>query len=118
LVRSQFEALAADQLPRYGDVPNDFDDIVRGTSNYSVNLGKARAYAERLEATLASAPRGHAFFNGKHFDMDDVGGMSKSMVLFLISPVSGLFAQYAGGSRTADSVSSGSGRYLVDLYQG
>ena len=69
----EFDALTASQAPRDRDAPTDFDTIVHGTSESSVNLGNVRAYAERLGTTLASAPRGHTFLNGKHFDMDDVG---------------------------------------------
>ena len=47
----------------------DLDMILEGKE---VDLEKQRAYAARLQTTLASAQNGHAFFNGKHFDLDDV----------------------------------------------
>ena len=37
-----------------------------------VDLEKQRAYAARLETTLASAPNGHVFFDRTHLDLDDV----------------------------------------------
>lgn len=35
-------------------------------------LDRAHSYATRLDATTSSFPRGHAFVNGKHFQLDDV----------------------------------------------
>lgn len=35
-------------------------------------MSKAVQYATRLDATLKSCITGHAFVNGKHFDLDDV----------------------------------------------
>uniref|UniRef100_A0A8H8CJL8 Glycosyltransferase family 24 protein n=1 Tax=Psilocybe cubensis TaxID=181762 RepID=A0A8H8CJL8_PSICU len=34
-------------------------------------LDKINAYSERLASTLASSETGHAFFNGKHFDVNE-----------------------------------------------
>ncbi|EJC97612.1 uncharacterized protein FOMMEDRAFT_171561 [Fomitiporia mediterranea MF3/22] len=34
-------------------------------------IERAHLYAQRLDATPASCPSGHAFVNGKHFDLDD-----------------------------------------------
>lgn len=48
----------------------NFDTIVNSDSD--APLEKIKAYVERLGATLATAPRGHAFLNGKHMDMNDV----------------------------------------------
>ncbi|TFK38220.1 UDP-glucose:Glyco protein glucosyltransferase-domain-containing protein [Crucibulum laeve] len=50
--------------------PASLDDIVNGNIP-AAPLGKVAAYTERLGATLAASPFGHAFFNGKHFDMGD-----------------------------------------------
>ncbi|KIM46645.1 glycosyltransferase family 24 protein [Hebeloma cylindrosporum] len=36
-----------------------------------VSLEKIAAYTERLGSTLATSATGHAFFNGKHFDVND-----------------------------------------------
>ena len=48
----------------------DFDTIVNADND--APLEKIKAYVDRLGATLASAPGGHAFLNGKHMDMNDV----------------------------------------------
>jgi UDP-glucose:glycoprotein glucosyltransferase len=76
LVRSEFEALIIEQVPRKADAPPDFDAIVTGALESSISLDKVRTYAERLGATLASAPLGHTFLNGKHFDIDDVSRLT------------------------------------------
>ena len=39
-------------------------------------LVKARKYSRRLGTDLASASQGHAFVNGKHFEMNDVSANS------------------------------------------
>lgn len=39
-------------------------------------LERAHLYAQRLDATSDSCPTGHAFINGKHFDLDDVSEYS------------------------------------------
>ena len=70
LVRSAFTSLLArkeDGLPE--GLETDLEKIFAGTEG---DLEKQRAYAVRLGTSLASAPDGHAFFNGKHFDLDDV----------------------------------------------
>ena len=38
--------------------------------NIAQRLEQASAYAERLDATLDAYDKGHAFVNGKHFDLD------------------------------------------------
>lgn len=49
-----------------------FDSVINGEiEGLSEKIGKAREYAKRLDASLESCITGHAFFNGKHFDMDD-----------------------------------------------
>ena len=77
MVRAHFKALIsrAEGLP--DTVETDFDTIVEGKEG---DLAKQRAYAFRLDATLASALHGHAFFNGKHFDLDDVRCFPKSQI--------------------------------------
>lgn len=44
-------------------------------------LERARAYASRLDASLSAFPRGHAFVNGKHFELDDVRDQVNSLKL-------------------------------------
>ena len=48
----------------------NFDTVVNADSD--APLEKIKAYVDRLGASLASAPGGHAFLNGKHMDMNDV----------------------------------------------
>lgn len=71
-VRAAFAELLAtrDELP--DTIETDLDAVLAGSES---DLDAARAYAARLGATLATAPQGHAFFNGKHFDLDDVRSM-------------------------------------------
>ncbi|TDL22772.1 hypothetical protein BD410DRAFT_769716 [Rickenella mellea] len=73
IARAEFDALIAEHPPQDGDVPTDFDSIVEdGDSQPTfIRLERARAYAIRLDAKLASSPTGHAFVNGKHFDLGD-----------------------------------------------
>ncbi|PIL30079.1 hypothetical protein GSI_07656 [Ganoderma sinense ZZ0214-1] len=71
LVRSAFKSLLerkAEDLAEDLGLETDLDKILEGTAG---DLEKQRAYALRLGTSLASAPQGHAFFNGKHFDLDD-----------------------------------------------
>lgn len=54
----------------------DFAGIVAGTDErIKVEIDAAAHYAKRLSADLESAPYGHIFVNGKHFDLDEVGDM-------------------------------------------
>lgn len=68
-VRTNFNDLLAakENLPE--GIETDFDAILAGGEG---DLDAARTYATRLSATLSTAPQGHVFFNGKHFDLDDV----------------------------------------------
>ncbi|KAI1789267.1 glycosyltransferase family 24 protein [Ganoderma leucocontextum] len=69
LVHSAFKSLLARKEENLSDdLETDLDKILAGTEG---DLEKQRAYATRLGTSLASAPEGHAFFNGKHFDLDD-----------------------------------------------
>ncbi|RPD60390.1 glycosyltransferase family 24 protein [Lentinus tigrinus ALCF2SS1-7] len=68
LVRQAFDALMARKDDIAETVETDLDAILEGTEG---DLEKQRAYAARLSTTLESAPQGHVFFNGKHFDLDD-----------------------------------------------
>ncbi len=68
LVRQAFDALLAARDDAE-TVETDLDTILEGTEG---DLKKQRAYATRLSTTLESASQGHVFFNGKHFELDDV----------------------------------------------
>jgi len=47
------------------------DEIYEGQTG-DAPLDKVSLYSERLATTLAASNMGHAFFNGKHFDVDEV----------------------------------------------
>lgn len=67
--RTNFDDLLAAKEGLPEGIETDFDTIVAGSEG---DLDAARTYATRLSATLSTAPQGHVFFNGKHFDLDDV----------------------------------------------
>ena len=69
VVKAAYDTLRSRHPELTPDVETDLDTILAGTES---DLDKARAYAKRLSTDLASAPDGHAFFNGKHFELDDV----------------------------------------------
>ncbi|KAK7462762.1 killer toxin resistant protein [Stygiomarasmius scandens] len=76
LVRSEFKDLiaAATEAGEMEGKMADLDIILTGTNLGEESedpLKKAEVYAERLGATLSSSPTGHAFINGKHFDMNE-----------------------------------------------
>lgn len=48
------------------------ESILNGELDPTLPLEKIAIYQERLGSTLSSSPTGHAFFNGKHFDVNDV----------------------------------------------
>ncbi|KAJ3001154.1 hypothetical protein NUW54_g6613 [Trametes sanguinea] len=67
-VRLSFNRLLAAQEELDEDIEKDLDVILEGSEG---DLEKPRAYARRLGASLSTAPQGHVFVNGKHFDLDD-----------------------------------------------
>jgi hypothetical protein len=78
LIRSSYEVLT-DAEPKDGEPKVDLADILAGkissSSDYAPPLEKARLYAERLDARINTGEGGgggHAFINGRHFDVDDV----------------------------------------------
>ena len=73
-VASSYNALIAPELEDDPEAtkPN-LKSILEGDDvDAQVPLDRLEAYAERLDATSATSPMGHAFFNGKHFNMNDV----------------------------------------------
>lgn len=56
------------------------EDIFAGDENATATSfasweEKVKEYAGRLGTTLASSRTGHALFNGRHFDFDEVSGI-------------------------------------------
>ena len=73
LVRSAFNSFRASSQEHAEEPIPELDAILKGdVSTLNESVEKARAYAARLGATAAAALHGHAFVNGKHFDLDDV----------------------------------------------
>ena len=73
-VSTSFNALIAAELEQDpGAAKPDLESIVEdGNADTQPPFDRIAAYTERLDATHASSPLGHVFFNGKHLDMSDV----------------------------------------------
>ena len=80
VARAEFTEIVT-EYRESGEAPEDFPasvhfaDIINaklGDGDHEELLEKAQRYAERLSIDSASSPTGHAFINGKHFDLDDV----------------------------------------------
>ena len=69
-----------DESPSTEDEASEEDNSQKDTEKPAVTLTerveRANVYIRRLDATQKSFPGGHAFVNGKHFDLDDVGHIS------------------------------------------
>ncbi|KAF8905183.1 glycosyltransferase family 24 protein [Gymnopilus junonius] len=48
---------------------SEIDGVDLGTNEAPIN--EIEKYTQRLAATLSRSPKGHVFFNGKHFDFDE-----------------------------------------------
>ncbi len=72
LVRSAFQSIISDAEDT--EIANvKLDDVLEDTfGKFTDTLDKARLYSKRLGTDLLSSPHGHAFVNGKQFDLDDV----------------------------------------------
>ncbi|KII87653.1 glycosyltransferase family 24 protein [Plicaturopsis crispa FD-325 SS-3] len=75
LVKKEFQTLVSENPLKKEDdeeeIVVDFGAIVGTGDEQDERIDKARAYGVRLGTDLASSPQGHAFVNGKHFDIDD-----------------------------------------------
>jgi UDP-glucose:glycoprotein glucosyltransferase len=73
-VSTSFDTLIAAELEQDPEAPKpDLESILAGSdADSQPPLDRIAAYTERLDATHATSPLGHAFFNGKHFEMGDV----------------------------------------------
>ena len=113
ILESELKALPQPSLREEDEpVDHDFAAILRGEvkGDLAERLEKAVEYVKRLDASLESCPTGHAFVNGKHFDLSDVGsvalGSCGSLTLSL-----GLLATFPAGSREANAASAGKGEH-------
>ncbi|PCH34985.1 glycosyltransferase family 24 protein [Wolfiporia cocos MD-104 SS10] len=95
LVRAAFNYLLANSDPLDESIPTDLDEILAENEHTNVVLDKARTYAERLGASLLAASQGHAFVNGKHFDLDDA--FLRAMQMELAEQMGHLQEQIATG---------------------
>ena len=59
----------------YKESTNSEDESEEQRVTVAERIERAQKYAERLDTALASSPTGHAFVNGKHHDLDDVGSL-------------------------------------------
>lgn len=75
-VRTEFDTLVARELEGEEEITvtsaPDFEAIITGKDMPELALESIGAYNKRLGLTASSAPMGHTFVNGKHFNMDDV----------------------------------------------
>ena len=77
VLRAEFNVLVADL-----EEDADFDSIINPPmelTEYTEVLEKAKRYAKRLSTDLESATQGHAFVNGKHFELNDVSNCMPSV---------------------------------------
>jgi UDP-glucose:glycoprotein glucosyltransferase len=73
-VSTSYNALIAAELEQDPEAPKpDLESILEGGDvDTQPPIDRIAAYTERLDATHETSPLGHAFFNGKHLDMNDV----------------------------------------------
>lgn len=72
-VSTSYNALIAAELEQDPEAPKpDLESILKDGDADTQPFDKIAAYTERLDATQATSPLGHVFFNGKHLDMSDV----------------------------------------------
>ena len=94
------------------------DTILNDESDEALPLEKLLAYQDRLSTSSASSPGGHAFFNGKHMNVDEVSRQncannSPCLPDFWIS---GLLAQSSDGDVDPDAVLPRAGNpFIVSL---
>jgi hypothetical protein len=71
--RAVFEGLNLAETLVEGGEKRTWDEVVSTESESSVTtITKAREYARRLDIDLESSSGGHAFINGRHYDVNDV----------------------------------------------
>jgi UDP-glucose:glycoprotein glucosyltransferase len=72
VVQSQFDDFLAFESQNGNDAQTNLESLIGTEGSLVVDLNKTRGYAERLGVKLSHSPTGHAFVNGKYFEMDDV----------------------------------------------
>ena len=72
-VRTIYDRLRqSDDEEKPDELVPTLDSIFEDQPEENVPFEKIGLYTDRLGATLAKSAGGHAFFNGKHFDFNDV----------------------------------------------
>lgn len=73
IIHKEFQSLQQ-HSSELGETETSIEAIIGENDKWALaeRTEKAGAYAARLDATLASCLTGHAFVNGKHFDLNDV----------------------------------------------
>lgn len=116
VVKHEFTQLLKDNEPLEDGMETDFEAVItEATTLTHFSIDKLNLYARRLSTDLSSAPQGHAFVNGKHFDLDDVGFCTHKddASYFLVSP--GIPAAHADRNRATDAIHSRTGDVILDL---
>ncbi|THH10819.1 hypothetical protein EW146_g8252 [Bondarzewia mesenterica] len=119
LVRSEFQDLIKVEDPKEGGVTMDFDTVTGNTiEELQSKVSSARAYAKRLGATMSSSPQGHVFFNGKHYDLDDVSTISSSFICGFTNMITDFHSNLANGNTEVSPISTRTPAVALKLYQG
>lgn len=71
VLKREFAGLLAEEQPLKAKAETDFDFIT--TKGVDIPLEKIQQYTKRLGVSLASAPDGEVFINGKPVEMSGVG---------------------------------------------
>ncbi|KAJ6562664.1 glycosyltransferase family 24 protein [Mycena capillaripes] len=104
--------LLDDALMTDESAPLDFEAIVRGDGPETLSLERGRSYAERLGASLAASPNGHAFVNGKHLDLDD--NFWRAMQAEIQQQLQH-YQEAVYGGKLSDETTGGISTYFYDL---
>ncbi|PPQ88795.1 hypothetical protein CVT25_010481 [Psilocybe cyanescens] len=89
------------------------DSIFKGEEEDVARLDKINVYTERLGSTLASSETGHAFFNGKHFDVNE--NFMRQLQTEVATQMAYLQEKVYSGSLADDEERETMGNYFYDL---
>ncbi|KAF8155695.1 UDP-glucose:glycoprotein glucosyltransferase-domain-containing protein [Crassisporium funariophilum] len=115
-VSQSYDAIVETELQTNPDaVAPDLKSIVGGEveATHIAPLEKIEAYTDRLGATLAASGLGHAFFNGKHFDMNDE--FIRQLQIELGQQMNFLQEKVYEGSLSDETKGETMGTYFYDL---